>query len=89
MLETLNLLEGYDLKAMGHNSPDYIHTLTEAIKLAFADRDRWYGDPAGVVDLGGGVAVLNYGQVAPEIRRGPPALDEHGDELRAWLRRAT
>jgi gamma-glutamyltranspeptidase/glutathione hydrolase len=45
MLETLNLLEGYDLKAMGHNSPDYIHTVTEAIKLAFADRDRWYGDP--------------------------------------------
>jgi gamma-glutamyltranspeptidase/glutathione hydrolase len=45
MLEALNLLEGYDLKAMGHNSPDYIHTMTEAIKLAFADRDRWYGDP--------------------------------------------
>ncbi|MBO0859008.1 MAG: gamma-glutamyltransferase family protein [Chloracidobacterium sp.] len=45
MLEALNLLEGYDLKAMGHNSPDYIHTITEAIKLAFADRDRWYGDP--------------------------------------------
>jgi gamma-glutamyltranspeptidase / glutathione hydrolase len=45
MLETLNLLEGYDLKAMGHNSPDYVHIVTEAIKLAFADRDRWYGDP--------------------------------------------
>src|SRR5262249_42141392 len=45
MLEALNLLEAYDLKTMGHNSPDYIHTVTEAIKLAFADRDRWYGDP--------------------------------------------
>ena len=45
MLEALNLLESYDLKAMGHNSPDYIHTLIEAIKLAFADRDRYYGDP--------------------------------------------
>ena len=45
MVETLNLLEGYDLKAMGHNSPDYIHTLTESLKLALADRDRYYGDP--------------------------------------------
>ena len=45
MLEALNLLEGYDLKAMGHNSADYIHTLTESLKLAFADRDRYYGDP--------------------------------------------
>lgn len=45
MLEALNLLEGYDLKAMKHNSADYIHTLAEAMKLGFADRDRYYGDP--------------------------------------------
>jgi gamma-glutamyltranspeptidase/glutathione hydrolase len=45
MLEALNILEGYDLKAMGHNSPLYLHTLVEAVKLAFADRDRYYGDP--------------------------------------------
>jgi gamma-glutamyltranspeptidase/glutathione hydrolase len=45
MIETLNLLESYDLRAMGQNSPAYIHTLVEAIKLAFADRDRYYGDP--------------------------------------------
>ncbi|MGH9866595.1 MAG: gamma-glutamyltransferase family protein [Candidatus Polarisedimenticolia bacterium] len=45
MLQTLNLLEGFDLKAMGQNSADYIHTVTEAMKLSFADRDRWYGDP--------------------------------------------
>ncbi len=45
MVETLNLLEGYDLKAMGHNSAGYIHTLTESLKLALADRDRYYGDP--------------------------------------------
>jgi len=45
MLETLNLLEGFDLKAMGANSPAYIHTVVEAIKLAFADRDQYYGDP--------------------------------------------
>ncbi len=45
MLEALNMLEGYDLKAMGHNSPEYLHTVVEAAKLAFADRDRFYGDP--------------------------------------------
>ena len=45
MLEALNILEGYDLRAMGHNSPQYLHTVVEAVKLAFADRDRYYGDP--------------------------------------------
>ena len=45
MLQSLNLLEGFDLVKMGHNSADYIHTVTEAMKLAFADRDRYYGDP--------------------------------------------
>jgi len=45
MIETLNMLEGFDLKKMGHNSPTYIHTLAEALKLALADRDRYYGDP--------------------------------------------
>ena len=45
MVETLNLLEGYDLKKLTHNSPEYIHTVTEALKLALADRDRYYGDP--------------------------------------------
>ena len=45
MLEALNILEGFDLKKMGHNSPEYLHTVVEAVKLAFADRDRYYGDP--------------------------------------------
>ena len=45
MLEALNILEAYDLKAMGHNSPEYLHTVVETVKLAFADRDRYYGDP--------------------------------------------
>ena len=44
-LENLNLLEGFDLKAMGHNSADYIHTIVEAMKLGYADRDAYYGDP--------------------------------------------
>jgi gamma-glutamyltranspeptidase/glutathione hydrolase len=45
MIEALNILEGFDLKKMGHNSPEYLHTLIETVKLAFADRDRYYGDP--------------------------------------------
>ena len=45
MIEALNLLEGFNLRAMGHNSPEYLHTVVEACKLAFADRDRYYGDP--------------------------------------------
>ena len=43
--QALNLLEGYDLAAQGHNSPRYIHTVVEALKLAFADRHHYYGDP--------------------------------------------
>ncbi|HEX2151635.1 MAG TPA: gamma-glutamyltransferase, partial [Stellaceae bacterium] len=46
LLQTLALLEGTDLGALGHNSADYIHTLTEALKLAFADREAYYTDPA-------------------------------------------
>ena len=45
LLEMFNLLESYDLKAMKHNSPEYLHALVEAAKLAFADRDKYYGDP--------------------------------------------
>ncbi len=43
-LFALNLLEGYDLKAMGHNSAAYIHVCAEAVKLAMADRDKYLGD---------------------------------------------
>ncbi len=46
MLQTLNLLENFDLKSMGYNSTKYIHTLYQAMNLAFADRDFYYGDPA-------------------------------------------
>lgn len=45
MLQALNILENFNLKAMGHNSPRFLHTFVEAVKLAFADRDRYYGDP--------------------------------------------
>ncbi|MQF68962.1 gamma-glutamyltransferase family protein [SAR202 cluster bacterium AD-804-J14_MRT_500m] len=45
LLQTLKILENYDLKSMGHNSAAYIHTITEALKLAFGDREAYYGDP--------------------------------------------
>ena len=45
MLQALNILEHAELKAMGYNSPAYIHTLYQAMNLAFADRDFYYGDP--------------------------------------------
>jgi len=45
LLQMLNLLDGVDLVALGHNSPAYLHRLVETVKLAFADRDAYYGDP--------------------------------------------
>ena len=45
LLQALGLLQGFDLERMGHNSTEYVHTVTEALKLAFADRDAFYGDP--------------------------------------------
>ena len=45
LLQTLKLLENFDIKDMGYLSDDYVHVTTEAMKLAFADRDKYYGDP--------------------------------------------
>ena len=45
LLQSLNLLENFDLKALGYNSANYIHTVYQAMNLAFADRDFYYGDP--------------------------------------------
>ncbi len=45
MIEALNILEGFNLADLKLNSADYIHTLVEALKLAYADRDTYYGDP--------------------------------------------
>jgi gamma-glutamyltranspeptidase / glutathione hydrolase len=45
LLQMLSLLEGVEPKSVGHNTPAYVHLVTEAMKLCFADRERYYGDP--------------------------------------------
>jgi gamma-glutamyltranspeptidase/glutathione hydrolase len=45
LIQALNILEGYDLSSMSPGDPEYIHLVVEALKLAFADRDTYYGDP--------------------------------------------
>ena len=60
LLEALNILERFDLKAMKHNSPDYIHTVVEALKLAYADRDTYYGDPLFVKTPAEGLLSKTY-----------------------------
>ena len=58
LAQLMGILDGVDLAAMGHNSPAYVHTVVEAIKLAFADRERWFTDPAfGDVPLEGLLAT--------------------------------
>lgn len=83
LLQALRILEGYDLRAMGQGSADALHTTVEAIKLAYADRDRYYGDPdfvrvPGDVLLSERYAVLRRGLIDPrhaslEQRPGDPA----------------
>ena len=51
MLEALNILEGYNLKEMGRNSGPYLHAVTEALKLSFADRNAYIGDPKFVPNI--------------------------------------
>jgi gamma-glutamyltranspeptidase/glutathione hydrolase len=83
LLQTLNILEGIDLQALGANSADYIHDVHEAIKLAYADRNAFYGDPAFAKVPIAGLLSKAY---AAERRAliGPRASLEHrvGDPFR-------
>jgi gamma-glutamyltranspeptidase/glutathione hydrolase len=83
LLQALRILEGFDLHAMGQGSADALHTTVEAIKLAYADRDRYYGDPdfvrvPGDVLLSAPYATLRRALIDPkhaslEQRPGDPA----------------
>jgi gamma-glutamyltranspeptidase/glutathione hydrolase len=67
LAQALNLLEGYDLTALGHNTLDYVHLLTEALKLVFADREEHYGDPRFVPVPIGGLLSRQYAQHRREL----------------------
>jgi gamma-glutamyltranspeptidase / glutathione hydrolase len=60
LLQSLNILETFDLRAMGYASADYLHTIVEAMKLAYADRDSYYADPAFVKVPAAGLLSKEY-----------------------------
>ena len=62
LLQMLNIVHGCDLKALGHNSAAYVHLLTEAIKLAFADREAYYADPRHTDLPQAALLSLDYGR---------------------------
>ncbi len=75
--QMLSLIEGYELGELGHNSTQYIHVLAEAIKLSFADRERYYGDPR-FVDVPLDVLL---GETYVAERRAMIRMDEAWPEL--------
>ena len=84
LLQALNILEGYDLAALGHNSPQAMHVQVEALKLAFADREYYVGDPDHVeVPVAGLLsktyATLRRGLIAPNQAQAayPPGDPRH------------
>ncbi len=99
LLIALNILEGIDLKKLGHNSTDYLHVVTEALKLAFADRERYIADPKFVKDMP--VQELLSKEYAAKRRKlirmdrampgvAPPGDPRKGDAvLTGWVRPAT
>ena len=87
-LEMLNIMEGFDLEAMGHNSVDYIHTMTEAKKLAFADREFFIADPDHVELPTERLISKEYGlergrRIDPDRAQpeAPPGISEEGDTV--------
>jgi gamma-glutamyltranspeptidase/glutathione hydrolase len=81
LLQQLRLLDGFDLEAMGLGSAGYVHTVAECAKLAFADREAWYGDPAafdvpvdGLLDpaYADGRRALVGAEASLELRPGSP-----------------
>lgn len=76
LLQTLNILENFDLQAMGHNSADYTHVLIESMKLAYADRDTYYADQDFVDVPATGLLSKDYArQRAAEIDMKSASLD--------------
>lgn len=85
LLQMFNLVEGYDVRALGHNSPRYMHLLAECMKLAFADREAYYGDPGHVKVPADGLLSSVYAEARRALVRQdrawpdmPPAGDPMG-----------
>jgi gamma-glutamyltranspeptidase/glutathione hydrolase len=81
LIQTLNILQGIDLKALGHNSTEYIHTVTEALKLSFADRHYYYGDPRFVdvpMDELGSMQYAAERRKAISMQRAAPGMPDAG-----------
>ncbi len=80
LAEILNILEGFDLKSLGHMSPDHAHLWTEAVKLAFVDRNAYLGDPDFVAQpVARMVADVYAGERRALIRKGraTPSPERH------------
>ncbi|MGI5916351.1 MAG: gamma-glutamyltransferase [Anaerolineae bacterium] len=85
-LMLLNIIEGYDMADIGEGTADYYHLMTEAVKLAFADRDRWVTDPT-TLDIP--VGHLLSKQYAKERRRAIDMMQAHPQqEVEAGVREA-
>src|SRR5881396_3220407 len=84
LLQMLNLLDSVDLKALGHNSPAYLHRLIETVKLAFADRDAYYGDPHFVKVPAEGLLSKAYAAARQQLvkERAWPDMPPAGDPER-------
>jgi gamma-glutamyltranspeptidase/glutathione hydrolase len=83
--QALKILEGFDLRSMGHNSAAYIHTVTQALNLAFADREQYIGDPAFVdvpMDAMLSEAYLRARRRLIDPERAWPAMPPAGDPRR-------
>jgi gamma-glutamyltranspeptidase/glutathione hydrolase len=87
LLQALNMLEHVDLRALGHNSPAYIHTVTEVLKLALADRECYYGDPGFVAVPIADLLAKDYARERVKLvtEQASPTLPEPGrlDGLRS------
>jgi gamma-glutamyltranspeptidase/glutathione hydrolase len=84
LLQTLRLLEGFDLKSMGQNKPDTVHVMTEAMKLAMADRDVYYADPLFVSVPGEELLSAKYAELRrPLIDRKHASLEQRPGDPRA------
>ena len=84
-LQTLNILESFELGAMVHNSPDYLHLFIEAARHAFADRYRFLGDPDfGPVPLAGMLSKDYAREIASSVDRKRAALEDERD-LQPWI----